>query len=210
MYLSPSNLKVDCPTWSLPARETCKPGELDCKRYCYAVKAERVWKCSEKSRQSNYEASLQPGFVEQLKGLVKITRQKTIRVHESGDFYSREYIEKWYAVARLCPDVIFYAYTKRDDLFRPYMMQHKPANLILIYSWDGVRAGWYWKGEFRTQEFFDRQDAVMRGKGFANCIYVVDMDGNCPAQTEEGTKCTKPCRECMKTYNKEAIMVVKH
>lgn len=209
MYLSDCNMKVGCPTWSLPARETCKPGELHCKKYCYAAKAERVWKTAEQSRRSNYAASLHKRFVARLARLVECSGQKTVRIHESGDFYSVEYIQKWYAIARQCYDVLFYAYTKRDDLFTEGLMSRKPSNLILIYSWDGVRAGWWWAGKFRTQEDFDRQDAEMRGRGFANCVYVVDQQGNCPSQIDGVTKCNEPCRKCM-VKSGQAVLLARH
>jgi hypothetical protein len=38
---------------------------------------------------------------------------KFVRVHESGEFYSQEYVNKWYEIAKHCPNVTFYAYTKR-------------------------------------------------------------------------------------------------
>lgn len=35
------------------------------------------------------------------------------RVHESGDFYSAAYVDKWADIARRHPGLTFYAYTKR-------------------------------------------------------------------------------------------------
>ncbi len=35
-----------------------------------------------------------------------------IRIHDSGDFFSRPYYRAWVEVAEACPEMIFYAYTK--------------------------------------------------------------------------------------------------
>lgn len=39
-----------------------------------------------------------------------------VRVHESGDFYSQEYLEKWKQIWRLTPDVKYLAFTKSFHL----------------------------------------------------------------------------------------------
>ena len=47
--------------------------------------------------------------------LYKKANHITVRIHESGDFYSVEYLKKWLAIADACKDIInmdFAAYTK--------------------------------------------------------------------------------------------------
>jgi hypothetical protein len=39
-------------------------------------------------------------------------KKDTVRIHESGDFYSGEYLQAWINVAKRMPSVTFYAYTK--------------------------------------------------------------------------------------------------
>lgn len=43
---------------------------------------------------------------------------KWIRVHDSGDFFSEEYLRAWLEIARAVPDVTFYAYTKEVAMFK--------------------------------------------------------------------------------------------
>jgi hypothetical protein len=75
---------------------------------------------------------------------IKSKRGKVvIRIHDSGDFYSRNYAEKWFAIMRECPDVEFYAYTKMVPLFRLKSMREiKPDNFTVIFSeggkWDDM------------------------------------------------------------------------
>lgn len=79
---------------------------------CYAIRAQKRFPVVARSRQRNYEASLKPDFS------IKLTRNmQYVRVHESSDFYSQEYIGKWFEIAKSMPHIIFYAYTKRMSEF---------------------------------------------------------------------------------------------
>jgi hypothetical protein len=60
---------------------------------------------------------------------------EVVRIHSAGDFYSREYLEKWIQIAMSLPKVKFYAYTKMVRLTKEYII---PENLILIYSLGGT------------------------------------------------------------------------
>jgi hypothetical protein len=55
-----------------------------------------------------------------------------VRIHASGDFFSREYFEKWINIARAKPWVTFYAYTRTYFLD----LSELPDNLIMYYSTD--------------------------------------------------------------------------
>ena len=60
-----------------------------------------------------------------------------VRIHESGDFFSSEYLAAWIDVAELLPNTTFSAYTKALPLW--YAQRHDiPANLLLTASWGGT------------------------------------------------------------------------
>ena len=40
------------------------------------------------------------------------TNAGIVRIHVAGDFFSQQYMEAWYTVALLNPNILFYAYTK--------------------------------------------------------------------------------------------------
>jgi hypothetical protein len=61
-----------------------------------------------------------------------LKRIRRVRVHESGDFYNQEYLDKWFVVAQGYPDLTFYAYTKSFQLD----FSKKPDNFVLIGSFD--------------------------------------------------------------------------
>ena len=58
---------------------------------------------------------------------------KILRIHSSGDFYSKQYFDAWVKVAKSRPDIQFFAYTKGLQ----YVSATKPDNLSLIYSYGG-------------------------------------------------------------------------
>lgn len=59
-----------------------------------------------------------------------------VRIHDSGDFYSDEYLEAWLGIAREVPDVLFYAYTKEVSRFRRVVVD-PPRNFRWLFSMGG-------------------------------------------------------------------------
>jgi hypothetical protein len=108
--------------FNLPAtKEVCN---IDCKS-CYAKKAERMYPAVRKSRNRNLEFAKSDYFFHSISAelkyyetiLDKLNNNKIVRVHESGEFFSSEYILKWYQIAKENPAWTFYAYTKRYNNF---------------------------------------------------------------------------------------------
>jgi hypothetical protein len=66
-------------------------------------------------------------------------KQLVIRIHDSGDFYSGAYTDKWLRIMDTFPDVKFYAYTKMVAMFRHIRKTRPdlPSNFTLIYSEGG-------------------------------------------------------------------------
>jgi len=76
-------------------------------------------------------ASLQDDFVQVMDYEIKKKKAQAIRIHDSGDFYSMEYLNKWIEITVLNPLVQFYAYTKSIPFFKNRDM---PKNFIVIFS----------------------------------------------------------------------------
>ncbi|NKE55448.1 hypothetical protein FXN61_00840 [Lentzea sp. PSKA42] len=60
-----------------------------------------------------------------------------LRVHDSGDYFSDDYLAAWLRVARGVPDVLFYSYTKEVSRFRRLVEPDPPANFAWVYSYGG-------------------------------------------------------------------------
>jgi len=63
MYLSNGNLRMNIPTWSIPAETTCPNATSSCKKNCYAKKAERMYRNTRESRKQNLEDTKKKDFV---------------------------------------------------------------------------------------------------------------------------------------------------
>jgi hypothetical protein len=64
---------------------------------------------------------------------LKRIKQRTIRIHDSGDFFSQAYLESWFRVCALFPRKRFYCYTKSLHLD----WSACPSNLKIVQSYGG-------------------------------------------------------------------------
>lgn len=111
-----------------------------CKAYCYATVGQQAFRSGVLRRARAFLATLQTDFVDRM--VAEINRAvkkglKAVRVHDSGDFYSAEYMQSWLEIARRLPHVRFYAYTKMVVLAQR-LASVTPGNFKLIQSLGGV------------------------------------------------------------------------
>jgi hypothetical protein len=121
--------------FGIPAQSTCLWADK-CKKYCYASKGAYIWSNVKPAFERRLEATKQDNFPQVM--IAEIVRRKAdvIRIHDSGDFYSREYVQKWFKVMESLPNVKFYAYSKSLPLLDGEKL---PANFTLIKSEGGKR-----------------------------------------------------------------------
>ena len=135
--------KMRVMNFSLPAYKTEKgkticPFAKDCIKYCYAQKGNYRYPSVQKGLNKRYELSKTADFVPMMNATIVLERPTHVRIHDSGDFYSIEYLNKWVQIANDNKDVIFYAYTKSIPFFKG-AKQGKPivkvpSNLKIIFS----------------------------------------------------------------------------
>lgn len=128
LTISKGNVKLEdsIAIFNLPAIKSC-PNCSMCAKTCYAKKAEKRYPTVKACREANLQASMTGGFVADMVKLIVKSKAKVVRIHEAGDFYSQEYADKWSEIARLLPEIKFYAYSKSP--FRP-----TGANLNVVES----------------------------------------------------------------------------
>ena len=128
--------------FSIPAYKSvngetiCKYAK-DCVKYCYAQKGNytRFPKIGQLMEQ-RYELSKQSIFIGLMNIEIKKKKADAIRIHDSGDFYSKEYLQKWISIAKDNPMVNFYAYTKSLPFFKDIIL---PNNMDIIFSVGGYK-----------------------------------------------------------------------
>ena len=115
---------------SLDGKVTC-PFAKDCVKYCYAQRGNYRFSNVKKGQQKRYELTKTDNFVPIMNANIMLERPTHVRIHDSGDFYSIKYLNKWIQIARDNKDVIFYAYTKSIKFFRGIKL---PKNMKIIFS----------------------------------------------------------------------------
>ena len=123
--------------FSLPAFKTIRgktvcPFAKDCVKYCYAQKGNYKYPSVVKGLNNRYNLSQTDEFIPQMNATIILERPTHVRIHDSGDFYSIAYLNKWVTIAKQNKDVIFYAYTKSIKFFTEGLTV--PTNLKIIFS----------------------------------------------------------------------------
>ncbi len=121
--------------WSIPAGLTC-PNAADCVATCYAMKAQRMYPSVRFGRMRRLALAileqewLEDRIVEQI---LTAKTAKAVRIHESGDFWSLDYVEFWCRIARRVLKeraVQFYTYTKMTG----FAAQLREAGINVVES----------------------------------------------------------------------------
>ena len=85
------------------AIKDCPFRSKGCEAVCYATKGNHRFQSVKDSRETSYRETLKPDFPELMTNSIKKAKQSKryknavmiIRIHESGDFYSVQYLRKW-------------------------------------------------------------------------------------------------------------------
>lgn len=94
-----------------------------------------------------------------------------IRIHDSGDFYSKDYAIKWFNIMRHFESQIgiaFYAYTKMIQMFHEfYAANLVPLNFTVIYSQGGTEDHLIDTSKMRHSRVFENETELV-SKGYVN------------------------------------------
>lgn len=105
-----------------------------CVKFCYARKGAYIWSNVKPAFEKRYELSKTDDFVNKMYDEIVKKKPDYVRVHDSGDYYSRKYLSKWIDIALLFPEVKFYSYTNMVQLTKEVDL---PSNYDIIYSDSG-------------------------------------------------------------------------
>lgn len=136
--------------WSIPALaaklsngkniKTC-PNAGACANVCYARNGTYNFSNVKARHTANLEYVIDDpqGWFAQMLEEVNHPRMrgKYVRIHDSGDFFSEDYLLLWLKIALLTPDVTFYCYTKEVSMFKRIVEYDCPKNFRYLYSLGG-------------------------------------------------------------------------
>ena len=120
-------------------QKTCPYAGM-CADMCYAGQGRLAMPAAMDARERNL-AKINDLTMPQLRNelLADLANMRTtthVRIHDSGDFFSRRYYQAWLEVAKQSPDLIFYAYTKSIPFID---WKAHPDNFRLVQSIGGRR-----------------------------------------------------------------------
>ena len=125
-------LNFSLPAYKTITGKTVCPFAKDCIKYCYAQKGNYKYPSVIKGLNNRYELSKTDEFVPKMNATIILERPTHVRIHDSGDFYSPQYLNKWVQIAKDNTNVIFYAYTKSIKFFINGLKL--PKNMKIIFS----------------------------------------------------------------------------
>lgn len=114
-----------------PMAGTCAAG-------CYAKQGSFVWPVVKAAYERRLALTKTDEFADVISAEIQRRKIRFVRIHDSGDFYSRDYFTKWLDVIRRNPSVQFYAYTKMVRMVKDYRAcAFLPDNFTVIFSEGG-------------------------------------------------------------------------
>ncbi len=127
--------------FGIPAYQTAKgkrtcPFAGSCVKFCYAQKGAYTWGNVKPAFEWRYERTQLDSFVEEMSAEIARKRADYVRVHDSGDYYSPKYLDKWLEIARMNPRVRFYSYTNSVKMVKD---SDAPQNFDFIFSDSGTQ-----------------------------------------------------------------------
>ena len=148
---------------SASGKLTCPMADA-CVKFCYAKKGAYIWSNVQPAFEARYQLSKTDKFVDAVNDEIRRKKPDFVRVHDSGDYYSKAYLNKWIAVAIHNPTVRFYSYTNMIDMIKKTEL---PENYDIIFSDSG-------KQKHLINEKHDRHTKIFTSSSDLNDAGYVD------------------------------------
>jgi len=139
---------------SASGKLTC-PMADSCVKFCYAKKGAYIWSNVKPAFEKRYQLSKTDKFVDAMNAEIRKKKPDYVRVHDSGDYYSRAYLKKWIDIANSNPNVRFYSYTNMIDMI---LKTSLPDNYDIIFSDSGKQKHLIDERKHRHTKIFKSND----------------------------------------------------
>ena len=162
--------------WNLQAKVTCPYATPHCKAQCYAIKAEVAYPDVLPARVRNFLDTQRPDFVARMIYTILYIAAHTnkekiiVRIHESGDFYNKAYVNKWLEIMDFCridKRIKFIAYTKSFPYFDGLEL---PGNFAFRASiWDDTKPEFLEMIQRNNWNVYTAVEKFQKGDNFTRC-----------------------------------------
>ena len=122
------------PAYKSASGKLTYPMADECVKFCYAKKGAYIWGNVKPAFEKRYELSKTDDFISAMNAEIQSKKPDYVRVHDSGDYYSKAYLDKWIEIAIHNPNVRFYSYTNMIEMF---LNTSLPDNYDIIFSDSG-------------------------------------------------------------------------
>ena len=147
------------PAYKSETGKTTCPFADKCIKFCYAQKGNyKRWPSVINSMEKKYQLTKQDNFIELMNQEIKKKKPNFIRVHDSGDYYSPKYLNKWLSIAKDNPKVKFYSYTNSIKFVKD--LETIPSNFDFIFSDSGKQVNLIDKAKDRHTKIFDSIESL--------------------------------------------------
>ena len=181
------------PAWRSQAGFATCPFAGICAKGCYAQAGAYRFSNVAKAFEERLALTRKPAeFFERITREIDRKRVERLRVHDSGDFYSPEYLQLWLDVAFARPHVQFYAYTKSVAWVKEAMAAKQvPDNFTFVFSYGGKQDALINREIDRHSWVFSSKQAMLDA-GYADTTETDDNAANpairCIGLVYHGTK----------------------
>ena len=158
-YLGVKVFNFSIPAYkSATGKVTC-PFADSCIKFCYAQKGNyKRFPSVAKGMEKKYLLSKQSNFVDLMNKEIIKKKPDFVRVHDSGDYYSKEYLNKWLTIAKENTNVKFYSYTNSIKFIKD--LENIPNNFDFIFSDSGKQSNLIDKAKDRHTKIFKSIDSL--------------------------------------------------
>ena len=140
----------------------------ECVKFCYAKKGAYIWSNVQPAFEKRYQLSKTDDFIDAMNNEIKRKKPDYVRVHDSGDYYSKAYLQKWIQIAIHNPEVKFYSYTNMVDMI---LNTSLPSNYDIIFSDSGKQKNLIDERKHRhTKIFTSTSDMLSAGYTDASSV----------------------------------------
>lgn len=188
--------------WNLPSVVTCPGASSWCLTHCYNADAREAKFPVEEWLKNWWMTLNRPEILKDTiaQQIVDAEKPCAIRIHSSGDFYSKAYINFWIDIISSVDDTFFWAYTRSwadTDLFPVLDKLRSIKNMELFASWDSTMKDYpptEWRRSYVYIDISSAQEHRIRdSRAFI-----------CPEQEGTIQDCAS-CGFCMRKLNKDIL-----
>jgi len=164
--LTGTELKKKVFNFSIPAFKTALgkitcPFADSCVKFCYAQKGNyKRFPSVRNSMEKKYTLTKQDNFIQLMNKEIVKKKPDFIRVHDSGDYYSPKYLNKWLTIAIENPAVKFYSYTNSIKFIKD--LKNIPINFDFIFSDSGKQVNLIDKNKDRHTKIFKSSNELQK------------------------------------------------